>query len=433
MIKHSFVFLLAAGALGAQQVPAVRLIATPDARTKPVLGRAVAVRQLPGGSLLVNDVQKRQLAMFDGTFANETIVADSLDGANSYGPGPGGLLPYRADSSLFVDARDLSMFVIDPTGKIARVAAVPRSQDAAAIGSNLAGTPGFDASGRLVYRGQPDFRAMLPKRDDKGIMQIPEPPDSTPVVRVDLATRKLDTAAFVKIVKNKMIVNQSEGRMSITPEINPMQVVDGWAVLSDGTLAIVRGRDYHVDFVGADGKVTAAPKIPFDWQRLSDDDKVAVLDSAKAAVESARAKLANTQASSGRANVAGTAGADGPRVQVMTFGGPGGGDGGRGAGSAQLPPVSLVSASELPDYRPVIGGPGDVLADLDDNLWVRTSATRAGAVAGGPIYDVINAKGELVDRLQVPAGRQIIGFGPKGVVYMFARDDSGGWLERTHR
>ena len=51
-----------------------------------------------------------------------------------------------------------------------------------------------------------------------------------------------------------------------------MPEVDDWAVLPDGTIAIVR-KDYHVDFVDADGKRTSAPKIPFDWQRLTDSAK----------------------------------------------------------------------------------------------------------------------------------------------------------------
>ena len=70
--------------------------------------------------------------------------------------------------------------------------------------------------------------------------------------------------------------------------INPIPEVDDWAVLPDGTIAIVR-KDYHVDFVDADGKRTSAPKIPFDWQRLTDSAKVAVIDSAKAAIERMRA------------------------------------------------------------------------------------------------------------------------------------------------
>ena len=69
--------------------------------------------------------------------------------------------------------------------------------------------------------------------------------------------------------------------MRMSSFINPMPEVDDWAVLPDGTIAIVR-KDYHVDFVDADGKRTSAPKIPFDWQRLTDSAKIAVIDSAKA-------------------------------------------------------------------------------------------------------------------------------------------------------
>src|SRR5438874_8628737 len=41
--------------------------------------------------------------------------------ANAYGTRPGGLIAYRGDSTLFVDPASLSMLLIDPNGKIARV------------------------------------------------------------------------------------------------------------------------------------------------------------------------------------------------------------------------------------------------------------------------------------------------------------------------
>jgi hypothetical protein len=63
---------------------------------------------------------------------------------------------------------------------------------------------------------------------------------------------------------------------------------------------------------------------------------------------------------------------------------------------------------------------------------VRTTAKRGNAI-GGPIYDVIDRAGLLIDRVQVPPGRQVIGFGKGGVVYLAARADGHAWLERTHR
>ena len=50
--------------------------------------------------------------------------------------------------------------------------------------------------------------------------------------------------------------------MTVTSEINPMPIVDDWAVLSDGSIAIVRGQDYHVDFLNADGTIAIGDQDP---------------------------------------------------------------------------------------------------------------------------------------------------------------------------
>ena len=396
-----------------------------------------AVRQLAGGRLLVNDINNRQLTILDPGLANAFVLADSASGQlNSYGTRAGGLIRYVGDSTLFVDPAGLSMFVIDPNGKIARVASVPRSQDAPSLGNNLLGTPGVDAAGRLVYRsGGLRITQQGGKGGGGGGFMMPDFPDSTALVRVDLATRKVDTAAYYKIPKTKMNIVQTDKGTTMTSELNPMPIVDDWAVLSNGSVAIVRGQDYHVDILKADGTLASATKVPFDWQRLSDEEKVAVIDSAKAALDRARA----AGPGDGNAVIAGGARGGGPGTApggmvVMSFqttGPDGGGAGNKIAGMGGGMQPSFISASELPDYRPAFGQ-GAARADEDGNVWVRTSATRAGAI-GGLIYDVINGQGALADRVQIPAGRTIVGFGKGGVVYMVARDKTGSWIERTHR
>jgi hypothetical protein len=331
------------------------------------------------------------------------------------------------------------MFVIDPNGKIARVASVPRSQDAGSLGNNLLGTPGVDAAGRLVYRSgglRITQQGAKGSGGGPGGFAVPDFPDSTAIVRVDLATRKVDTAAYFKIPKTKMNIVQTDKGMTATSELNPMPIVDEWAVLSTGAIAVVRGQDYHVDILKTDGTIASAPKVPFDWQRLSDEDKVAVIDSAKAALDRARA----AGPADGNAVIAGGGRAGGPGsapggMVVMNFQTTGG-DGGGGAGTKIMSmgggmQPSFISASELPDYRPAFGQ-GAARADEDGNVWIRTSATRQGAI-GGLIYDVINSQGALADRVQIPSGRTIVGFGKGGVVYMVARDKTGSWIERTHR
>lgn len=49
------------------------------------------------------------------------------------------------------------------------------------------------------------------------------------------------------------------------------------------------------------------------------------------------------------------------------------------------------------------------------------------------VYDVVNRKGELVHRVQLPAGRQIVGFGKGGVIYVASREGMAReiFLEKT--
>jgi hypothetical protein len=137
----------------------------------------------------------------------------------------------------------------------------------------------------------------------------------------------------------------------------------------------------------------------------------------------------------GAAKAAAGGAPQGGNMVVMNFSTVGG-DGNRVTSSNNAPgggiQMTFASINDLPDYRPPFAQQGSVKADADDNLWIRTTATRAGAIAGA-IYDVVNRKGEIIDHVQVPAGRTIVGFGKGGIVYMMARDDKGAWIERTTR
>ena len=446
----------------AQSLPPVRQLGPVTAVAKEPLGAVSSVRHLPDGRVLVNDILGRRVVLFDSSLSTVTVVADTTSAtANAYGTRPGGLIAYRGDSTLFVDPASLSMLLIDPNGKIARVMSAP--SDVGFLIGGPFGNPGFDPKGKLVYRAPPNFFRGPPPGggSGNGLPQIPTPPDSAALVRFDLGTRKPDTATFFKTPKiNLTITRSADGGIRVNSVVNPLPQGDDWALLPDGTIALVRTKDYHVDWLNTDGTVTASPKIPFQWERLSDEAKVAFIDSAKIAIEKARAsgqilvtggpQMVLRGGPDGAAGGAQRAapGGDAPRRDGATAGptpapapngqpgtatitaggnttvtavGPGG-----GAFGGPLPTLTLVSPSELPDYKPAFA-PGSTRADADGNLWIRTSQN----VDARPVYDVIDRKGSLIDRVQLPANRVLVGFGQGGVVYLAVRDGSTAHLERA--
>ena len=373
----------------AQQLPPIRPLGRVQSTSSEPLASVSQVRALPSGRVIVNDNTGRRLVMFDSTLTVATVIADSTGaGGITYSSRLGGLIAFRGDSTLFVDPASLSMLVIDPNGKVVRTMAVPRASDAQNLIGGPFGTPGFDAAGRLVYRSA-TFPGFNQRRDGEDA-RLPQPPDSAMIVRFDLTNRTLDTIAKFKIPRVGLIaVKDDRGRSVMTSIVNPMPMPDDWAILSDGTIAVVRGRDYRVDFIGVGGTTRSTPKLPFEWQRLSDEDKVAMIDSMKT-------------------------------VMIERTRGDGGATGAMPSGLQFVPP------SELADYRPAFRQ-GAARGDVAGNLWIRTSKSSNG----GTVYDVINSSGALIDRVQVPPGRVIAGFGPGGMVYLGVVDGSITRLERA--
>ena len=126
------------------------------------------------------------------------------------------------------------MLVIDPAGKIVRTMAAPRPNDVQFLVGGPLGNPGLDARGRLVYRTREPVRMMQQPGQP---MQMPQTPDSSVLVRFDLAARKLDTVGFFKIAKQNInITRDANGNINGMSVItNPLPVVDEWVVMSDGT------------------------------------------------------------------------------------------------------------------------------------------------------------------------------------------------------
>ena len=433
---HKMSFLAVAALLAtssaaiAQKAPPVRQLGPVVATSTETFGTTIALRHTKSG-LLVNDGANRRVLMLDSTLTQSKVIADSLGAnGNEYSGRQAGLIPYKGDSSLFVDPQSMSMVVLDGEGKSARVMALPR--DGQALGSVL-GAAGWDGRSRVVYRGFPQMR--IENRGGAGGAPTgpPQIPDTFPILRVDLATRAVDTVGHVKMPRPKVDVTRDEstGRMSVNMTVNPLPTVDDFAVLADGSIAIVRGRDYHVDFIRPDGTKESAPKMPFDWRRLTDEDKVAFIDSLKAAREKFLATQPQGAQQGPTASSTTTTTPGGAQRTEMIVMGPGPGAAGSGGnplqGMMNSRNANFVPANELPDYQPPFFSSAS-RADMDGNVWIQTIPTKAYA---GPVYDVVNAKGELIDRVEIPKDRTIAGFGTNGIVYLRVQEGTKVKLERA--
>ena len=380
----------------AQDKIKVRELPAPVAVSTDSLGMRLSVRALSDGRVMVNDIQRFRVLIYDKSLQRFTPALDSSGTSGTLGNSgvsipSAHLIAMPADSTMYLDIASRSLLTIDPNGKVAHVTALPRPQDIVTLSVGyIYGTPTLDDKGRLVYQGTPPNQNKALIELNQKIMtektaSAPGAIDSAPIVRADFDTRKVDTIATVKIVQQyaSVVATRDErGNLTQRLTVNPTQSADEWGLLPDGTIAILRSHDYHMEWVDPDGTRRTSPKMPFDWKRLTDDGKQHVIDSIKPLLEK--------QMESMKPQTIQTP--DGPR-RITTE-------------------IALVPAKDLPDYEPAIQ-PGAMKVDLEGNVWIvpRTAVPTAN---GGLRYDVVNKQGEIIERVIVPKGRAIAAFEPGG-------------------
>lgn len=402
---------------------AVPIVTLPDAsaRASESFGAIIGVRELGDGRLIVDDAGRRQIKLFDPSLSKAMVLLDSTPGTStSYGNRAVPIIRYLGDSTLVPDYASRTLSVIDPNGKVTRALALPTVSD---IGMIRRGAS-VDGSGRLIYLG--DAPMVPPPGTRPG--QKPVPADSMPILRADFDSRRTDTLARVARPLERTAAVSPDGATTLnvfTP--NPLRTMDEWTVLSDGTVAIVRGHDYSVEWVRPDGTRASSEKLPFDWRQLGDDDKRRIIDSTRARLASAvengtimeQAELVTLD----RVPRKGPPPANAPAPAA-----------GRGRAGAffgfTLQPRDTATVEQVADYYPPLR-PGSALADLDGNLWILPTTSKQSR-QGELVYDVVNPTGVLARRVRVPLGRLVVGFGRGGAVYMMSGDRARGFaLERA--
>lgn len=274
---------------------------------------------------------------------------------------------------------------------------------------------GFTPQGRMYYRTYRNLRpspapAIVP--DGSGIVGIRYGPDSAPIIRADLEKRRVDTFAMLHVPQDKWVtISLRPGTSIARGAVNPLPQTDEWAIMPDGTIAIVRGQDYHIDWISPDGQLRSTSKMPFDWKQIPLEERQRLIDSLKKADSVRRVKNPPPPPEPGR--------------EASNFN--------------RLPFVT-VDAAELPDYYPPVRA-GQVFASPDGTVWIlpTTSLLSTGditgsltASTGGLVYDVVNRSGVIVERVRLPEKRALVGLGLGGVVYMnYAPAPGVVYLERA--
>lgn len=407
---------IASSAVGAQNT--VRILDLPPATSKATVkfGSLLDVRDVGGGRLIVNDGLHRQMLLMDSSLKVLSVPVDSAPGsANSYGPRAVPLVRYIGDSLLTSDMNARTMLVMSPSGQVVRAIAQPVEDFPTTLPSHGAG---IDPKGRMIFQGftRPNFEATRAMSDDQRVHQKQ---DSVPLLRADLEARRIDTLARVMTGGTIKLMGRATENGPIRFSTFPIENVDNWALLSDGSLAIVRGQDYHIDWIDPDGTKHSTTKLPFDWKRLTDEDKQKLIDSTRDAASASMSKALGAAAA--RPQPDGPPQQSGARRFVPTD----------PNAPAQRAPVEYLAPDlkDLPDYYPPIRL-NSVMPDLDGNLWILPTSS-AQSKQGELIYDVVNAKGDF-HRVRMPVGKSIAGFGKGGVVYLQSGDRTNGfYLERT--
>lgn len=403
------------------------------AESPTTFGRLQVVYETSPHHLVVHDPASRRVLLLDSSLVTVRAIFDSSgSGSTAYGGRATRLIRSNGDTLLFVDAAATALVVLDPDGRPVRSLAGPSSR-ADFLGLTVAASY-IDADGNLVFRrlSTPRPHPIVDPRTRETTL-VNALPDSVALLRFRFDSRLLDTLALVRQPSTirTSLVNSATGGRTLRVALNPVGQLDDWAVLSDGTLMIVRGHDYHAEVFPSQEARFHGTRLPIAWRPLSESDKTALADSTRAVwreLERRALERGGPSAAMAELQQALIVAFD-PTAPVSAGPAPSSGrtsENRPGAGFV----VEPVPIDEMPDFLPPFRRDA-VLPDRDGNLWILPT-TSIDAQRGQLTYDVVSNRGILSCRVRVPQGRLVVGFGRHGAVYLASLADGGRWrLERA--
>ena len=307
--------------------------------------------------------REARVLLFDRALAHATPIGHAGTDPGAYSQ-PEGLLAGIADTTLLIDMFSTDILVIDPTGTSVTARASPAAQGAMLE----AGGAAVDRAGRLLY--QPREQRTL---NTGGGMAMGSP-DTAAIVAFDFRTHATLPVAQVHVAPTLMTMQRdTSGRagMRMVSKAFPFPTLDDWVEMPDGTLAIIRGADFHVDWIAPSGKVRSTPPIPYAKVAVTDSDKVKFTATLHAAARGAAAMM--------------------PAAMSME----------------QSDPDSF------PPFKPPFSARGAKAAS-DGTIWIPAQML-APTVPDG--FYVVGPEGKVREHVHLMNRQRLVGFG-KGVVYV---------------
>lgn len=212
-----------------------------------------------------------------------------------------------------------------------------------------------------------------------------------PIVRLSLRTMRMDTVARLMgpQAPRPPMTNTQAGTWTVFVATTPLQSLDTWAAMSDGTVAVVRAASYRIEWYAPNGERSVTDSVPYTPIPVTSNDKKRVVDDYKRIGSALLA--ANPQ-----------------RTAILA--------------------VTYAEPQQWPAVHPPFRGDIEPVVDPEDRIWL---ATRCAADDGSMCYDVVDRIGERVARYRVPPKTRVAGFG-KGVVYTAVEQKSDKEVLHRH-
>jgi hypothetical protein len=413
----------------AQSGPVPHTLGPPVATSTRTFRAVSPSVSLGNGRLLVLDPSAHVMVVLDSSLKTTTVVLDSVSGrSNSYVAGSF-IIKFRGDSALLYDGGAKAFVVVDPDGRLGRVlAGPPPDPDGRPVSLWMArassgSLPFVSPSLGFVYQQHakaPQPAKPLPGQPDIRIRRE----DSLLVLRMSFETHRID--AITKIdegTPSSIVLSASPLPPSPYDPRDPggrllYPFYDDAVVTADGSIAVFHAHEYRFDWINPDGTRSQSPKVPYPWQPVSEQLRQQLVDSINAAHTNAyQARLEARAADSIRTgsppmvdsliNIAGT--------RALK----------RVVSAAPKPPEPILP-EDVPDFFPPTVRLG-IMPDADNHVWVHRRDAGTDA-----IWDVVDRRGELVDRVRVPADQRVMGFAAGGVVYVAISDAGVLRIEEHH-